>query len=117
MILTDTEIKRILPIQRLVMGDQLDRVFQIEESQLHLFPRVTLVPYKDKFLLVDGHHRTLRYMFAGRLFVPSEIFESDKEMFLYPRGALLSYYTRETLYGMYHEHWKVLCEEAKIFSL
>jgi hypothetical protein len=120
MIETDVEIRRIRPIQTSVGVDRLIPLFSISNEDLPKLPRITLVPYENEdFILVDGHHRVIRYLFTGRILVPSKVLETDEDMEKCRDGAVGLWYLRtiQQVHKEYEEIWKPGCVEHKVYSI
>lgn len=121
MIETETPIDRILPIQYTL--DEYRGVLRLIEADLHLLPRVTLVPHQDKesFILVDGHHRTVKYLFHGRVLVPSKVLETDEDVRECFDGALSDWElipsNLRRVQRQYNCFWKREVNEKRIRSM
>ncbi len=63
-------------------GMGLGRIPEIlRKKRLHYEqPPITIIPYREKFIVWDGHGRTTGFMLCRKVYVPSVILENDKDM-------------------------------------
>jgi len=120
MIETEVEIERIIPIQPKLRGSSIRDIFVLGNEDLCVLPRITLVPYRlgKNFILVDGHHRATRYLFAEMTRVPSKILETDEEVEACYDGALSGCQldSLEQVRHNYEKYWKRNCRNEKVYS-
>ena len=93
------------------------RVYQVTQNweKVRKIP-VTIAPYGDRYLLLDGHHRTCVNLMKGINLIPAKVLETDRELaesidgFL-GKGVICSF---RGLYCQYEGVIKLCCENVGI---
>lgn len=80
-------------------------------------PLVPVISYKDKFLLTDGHSRTIKQAILGAKTQLIRLIENEKDSRLYGTGALFNSFTVQEIRKNYAKVYSTELYKEGIFSI
>jgi len=110
--LEQISIKNLLPIEPYLRN----RFYAVSEmrSDLKNLTPIAVIKNKNKFIVGDGHHRTIAYLLEEEKEIPAKIIETNKEMRDAQEGAFNACLTLWGFRAKYNFTFKTQCQRAGI---
>ena len=71
----DIKVEDLVPTQKYLTADNIDDVNKSLDDKVL---KSTIVKYKDKYYIIDGHHRIARRILRGDETIPSHVYTVNK---------------------------------------
>jgi len=74
--IASVNVRNIIPTQKFLEADNLERTQDVIETQ----EPIILLKYKDKYYVIDGHHRIANEILKGQVQVETRIYDVEAEL-------------------------------------
>lgn len=112
MIYTNVDINKLILIQGSLVIEVLKKCLKLGEDKTS----IPLIPYQERYIVCDGHHRTTTKLILGKEVTPAAILEEDKDISTKLRGLFScgEYGSLNAVRVIYEDCWGPLTEKQGV---